>query len=186
MAIAIIKTIKHVAWVVLLGLPMFAYANQYLSVQDFLANNFSTEPAVEKFWLNKTHQAKAQKILGHRVNTMRLRYWVKDNKSAWIIDEIGKEKPITTGIVISEQGGEAKIESVEILAFRESRGWEVRYPFFTEQFFGAMLTDNDSLDRRIDGITGATMSVRSVTKSSEWALYLHSQLNLPNKVLAGG
>jgi hypothetical protein len=186
MAIAIIKMIKHVAWVVLLGLPMFAYANQYLSVQDFLAKNFSAEPAVEKFWLNKTHQAKAREILGHRVDTIRLRYWVKDNKSAWIIDEIGKEKPITTGIVISEQSGQAKIESVEILAFRESRGWEVRYPFFTEQFFGAMLTDNDSLDRRIDGITGATMSVRSVTKSSEWALYLHAQLNLPNKVLAGG
>jgi hypothetical protein len=126
---------------------MFSYAEQYMSVPEFLAKNFSGEPVSEKFWLKKSHQEKAQEILGHRVNTMRLRYWVKDNKSAWIIDEIGKEKPITTGIIISEQGSEAKIENVEILAFRESRGWEVRYPFFTEQFLGAMLTDDDSLDR---------------------------------------
>ena len=54
-----------------------------------------------------------------------------------------------------------------ILAFREARAWEVRHPFFAEQFLGATLADDDSSDKRIDSITGATLSVRSVKKYYE-------------------
>jgi hypothetical protein len=58
------------------------------------------------------------------------------------------------------------------LIFRESRGWEVRHAFFTDQFDQATLTRNTELDRTIDNISGATLSVRAVTKLSRIALLL--------------
>jgi hypothetical protein len=46
----------------------------------------------------------------------------------------------------------------------------VRYPFFTDQFDGATLTAKSRLDRNIDGITGATLSVGAVTRIARVAL----------------
>ena len=72
-------------------------------------------------------------------------------KSVWILDEVGKEKPITTGIVIKN----GKIELIKILVFRESRGWEIRHAFFTDQFKQTELTKNQQLSSDIDNISGA-------------------------------
>ena len=69
-----------------------------------------------------------------------------------------------------------KIESIKVLAFRESRGWEVRYPFFTDQFSDVALKENKQLDRHIDGISGATLSVRAMTKMARLALFLHQEI----------
>ena len=112
-------------------------------------------------------------ILGHKYKSLRIRYWEKDNRTAWVLDEIGKVKPITTGFVIHHQ----KIELVRVLEFRESRGWEVRHKFFTEQFKQAALKQNMELDTNIDNISGATLSVRAVTKLSRLALLLDQQVN---------
>ena len=64
------------------------------------------------------------------------------------------------------------IERLRILIFRESRGWEVRHDFFTAQFTGATLDEDRTLDRPIDGISGATMSVSAVTRLARVVLYL--------------
>jgi Na+-transporting NADH:ubiquinone oxidoreductase subunit NqrC len=76
------------------------------------------------------------------------------------------------GIVVNDN----KIERINILIFRESRGWEVRYPFFTEQFTSATLTSKYQLDKGIDGISGATLSVNAVKKLAALALFFHQQL----------
>jgi hypothetical protein len=60
---------------------------------------------------------------------------------------------------------------VTVLAFRESRGWEIRHPAFTQQFKDATLIDN-ALDRHIDGVSGATLSVWAMTAVTRLALYL--------------
>lgn len=114
---------------------------------------------------------KVTKILGHKYNKLRVKYWIKDNRTAWVLDEIGKEKPITTGIVIDR----GRIEKIEVLTFRESRGWEVKYPFFTNQFKGIAIknTQNNQLNKNIDGITGATLSVNALSAQARMALYLH-------------
>ena len=64
-----------------------------------------------------------------------------------------------------------KIKHVKVLAFRESRGWEIRHPAFTQQFKDATLIDN-ALDRHIDGVSGATLSVWAMTAVTRLALYL--------------
>jgi hypothetical protein len=151
----------------------------YQTQEDFLAEVFANAvPKPEIVWPDKSLSEEITKILGHKYKSLRIRYWKKDNRSAWVLEEIGKEKPITTGFVINNQ----KIERVRVLIFRESRGWEVRHTFFTEQFDDASLKQNMELDRSIDNISGATLSVRAVTKLARLALLLDRHVNtLPDK-----
>ena len=108
-----------------------------------------------------------------------MRYWGGDKRTAWVLDEIGKDEPITAGIVVND----GAIEEMRVLAFRESRGWEVRYPFFTRQFHDARLGGRD-LTRTIDGITGATLSVRAMKRMARAALLLHEHTVASSSTLA--
>jgi len=69
-----------------------------------------------------------------------------------------------------------KLEKVKTLIFRESRGWEISENFFTQQFINRTLTSNNQLDKQIDSITGATLSVRAVEKVTRIALLLHREI----------
>jgi FMN-binding domain len=141
----------------------------YLTQDEFLSETFGDKPPeASVIWLTgETRDAVAQ-ILGHVYPTLRIRYWVRDRRSAWILEEVGKEQPITVGIAISDR----HIEHIKVLVFRESRGWEIRHSFFTDQFESAQLDGERQLDRRIDGISGATLSVNAMKKLARLALYL--------------
>jgi len=157
----------------LLSTPALA-GDIYQSNEDFLAEVFEgkvPEPAI--LWLREDVRAASTEILGHPYPGLRIRYWMRDGRSAWILEEIGKEKPITVGLVVNDKG----LERVRVLAFRESRGWEVRHPFFTDQFKGIGLTAERQLNRDIDGISGATLSVRALEKLARLALYLHGRVD---------
>jgi hypothetical protein len=123
-------------------------------------------------WLDDELKQAIEVILAHRFNKMRLRYWLHNNATVWIMDEIGKESPITVAIHVKDN----QIERTKVLIYRESRGDEVRHDFFTDQFKSAKLDDQYQLDKHIDGITGATLSVRALTKLSRIALLLHAHV----------
>lgn len=108
-------------------------------------------------------------ILGHDYAALRLRYWCQSGRSAWVLDEIGKELPITVGVVIDQN----YIQSLRVLTYRENRGGEVATPAFTDQFNGVSLATNNFIDKDIDGISGATLSVHALTRLANMALYLH-------------
>jgi len=129
-------------------------------------------PAARMLWLTSDIRPVAEKILSHKPATRRVRYWINGQRSVWVLDEIGKDQPITVGIIVNQ----SKLEKIKILVFRESRGDEVRYPSFTRQFSQASLSEDYQLDRAIDGISGATLSVRAVKKLSKLALYYHSKI----------
>ena len=140
----------------------------YQTNEAFLKEVFNQElPKSDVVWMKGNVREQVAAILGHAYAGLRIRYWSQDNRSAWILEEIGKEEPITFGVVITNQ----RVELVKVLAYRESRGWEVRHPAFTQQFSDASL-DESGLDRQIDGITGATLSVRAMTSVVTLALYL--------------
>jgi len=146
----------------------------YQEPADFINQVFdNTPPKPEVLWLDKALKKDIADILDHKYKGLRIRYWHADNKSVWILDEIGKEKSITVGIVIKNK----KIEFVKVLVFRESRGWEIRHDFFTNQFKQASLKEDQQLDRHIDNISGATLSVRAVRKLARIALLLDEKLN---------
>lgn len=150
-----------------------ALAEQYLTTDAFLKLFFGNDvPEPVKTWVNDEQRRVATESIGLGRPPIRVRYWMEGSRSAWILKEIGKEKPITIGVGINN----GVVETVRVLAFLESRGWEVKYPSFTEQFTGATTDQKHKLDRRVDGITGATLSVNAVQKVVRWALYLDEGL----------
>jgi len=140
----------------------------YQTDKDFLNEVFdNSPPKSKKIMLVGEVRKSVEKILKHPYGSLRIRYWKKDEKTAWILEEIGKTEPITFGVVIKDN----QIENIKVLEFREIRGWEVRYPAFTKQFMGASL-EGMQLDRNIDGISGATLSVWAMTSIAELSLFL--------------
>ncbi|GAB5562832.1 MAG: hypothetical protein SynsKO_44790 [Synoicihabitans sp.] len=146
----------------------------FLAPDRFVQNAFAGEgePESKRLWLTAKLKPAIRKILGHDYAALRLRYWQQGSRTAWILEEIGKVKPITTGFVVDE----GKISQVQVLVYRESHGWEVKHPFFTDQFIGAELKKNLKMDRRIDSIAGATLSVNALRKLGQLALYLDGQV----------
>ena len=152
--------------------PVAAMAETYLTPEQFVQAAFAaatlkTAPTVEVLWLTKDVATQAENILGHSSKQVRLKFWKAGLQTAWILDEIGKEEPITAGFVV-ENG---KILQVSILAYRESRGGEVRHANFLKQYQGASLQQDAQLNKTIDGISGATLSVRAVGRMARLALY---------------
>ena len=132
----------------------------------------SPQPAAEVIWMSGDTKKAVHAALGERPAFLRQRYWRQGRRSAWVMDQIGKERPITFGVVIDD----GRIESLRILAFRESRGGEIRHAFYTDQYRHAKLDSKQQLDQNIDGITGATLSHRAASKVSRLALILHQQV----------
>jgi len=145
--------------------------------QAFLTDAFPAGvPAPAALWLTGDKRARVGDILGHPPNALRVRYWAHGGRSAWILEEIGKERPITVGVVVAD----GRIDQLQILVYRESRGGEVAAPFFTRQFRGAGLAPGgEGLDRHIDSISGATLSVGAVKRVAREALYLAALIETP-------
>lgn len=140
----------------------------YQTSEEFLNEVFQNMiPKSNVVWLKGDIRQQVAKIIGHQYSGLRIRFWREAERSAWVLEEVGKEEPITFGIVVNRH----KVEQVKVLAYRESRGWEVKHPAFTEQFSNASL-DGIQLDKQIDGISGATLSVRAMTAVVTLALYL--------------
>jgi FMN-binding domain len=144
-----------------------ALGETYQEPDAFIVEVFGSRPTPRVLWLTKAIQAEAGAILGHPPAQLRQRYWSNGRKSVWILEEMGKEEPITAGIVVAE----GRIEHVRVLVYRESRGGEVRGPTFLRQFHDARLTPDNRLDREIDGIVGATLSVGAMERMARLALY---------------
>ncbi len=91
-----------------------------------------------------------------------------------IIDNVkGKSRPITYMVLISPEG---KIKRVEILAYRESHGGEIRYPSFLKQFIGKTISDPIRAKQDIRNISGATISCRSIADGVRTLLALWEEV----------
>ncbi len=164
--------------ILLLGISPVSVAqkSEGISAQDYGAQHFSGDLSWQTLWIDKEQRAQIEKILGHRFGPFRIRYWGQEQRTGWIFEEIGKELPITVAVVVED----GRIIDLTVLEYRESRGGEVVYPFFTGQFLSAKLKDDSKygLDKTIDGITGATLSVRALKKVATLALYCHQLTEL--------
>ena len=146
----------------------------YQKPDDFIKDSFSSSlPKSSVLWITKSLKPEIHNIMGHDLAVLRIRYWSKEDKTVWILNEIGKEHPITVGVIVSKN----KIQQLKVLVFRESRGGEVRHSFFTKQFKQIGLTSENKLEKNIDGISGATLSVTALKKIARLALYFDQQVN---------
>lgn len=143
-------------------------STEYLSQEAFLSQAFDgAEPETRTLWLKGPLKSELTELMGEKYAKLRVRYWQRQGRSAWVLESIGKDKPITFGYVV-ESG---VIVQAKVLVFREHRGWEIHREAFTRQYSGASLQDQ-RLSQSIDGISGATLSVHAMNRTAKMALYL--------------
>ncbi len=94
---------------------------------------------------------------------------------AFVQNTIGKHKPMTYMVGVDAQG---LVSNVELLIFREARGSEVRTKRFNVQYEGKSVLDPVRINKDIINISGATMSVRSMTAGIKRVLVLVDELYL--------
>ena len=73
---------------------------------------------------------------------------------------IGQAEPITYMVAFYPDG---KVKRIEIMAYRESRGGEVRYREFMKQYEGKSIRDPLRVGDDIRNISGATLSTASIS-----------------------
>jgi len=88
---------------------------------------------------------------------------------AMVANEIGKDQFITFIVGIRP---DFKVQRVALMVFRESRGWEVEDPRFTDQFHGKSGKDRLLISSDIEGVTGATLSSRAFCRGTKKALLI--------------
>ena len=76
-------------------LAMPASAAVYLERDVFLQRAFGEVPRSQTLWLKGDIKQAVQDILGHDYRSLRVRYWQHGDKTAWVLDEIGKEFDIS-------------------------------------------------------------------------------------------
>lgn len=104
---------------------------------------------------------KIQDTSGERVLSPRVRVWWGPGRQAVLIDRvIGKHEYITYAVGV---GSDGRISGVEILDYRETRGYEIRRPQWRKQFVGKTAADPLRVNKDIQNISGATLSSTHVT-----------------------
>ena len=94
---------------------------------------------------------------------------------AMIHNTIGKHKHMTYMVGVDAKG---VCSDVELLVFREARGSEVGRKRFNVQYEGKTVLDPIRINKDIINITGATMSVRSISAGVKRVLVLVDEFYL--------
>ena len=103
-----------------------------------------------------------------------IRIWSASRKGALLghvfMDEvIGRQNLITYAVGIDPDGA---LRDLEILAYRESHGGEVRNPAWRAQFNGRRALDQLRFRTDIKNISGATLSSEHLTEGVRWLMAL--------------
>ena len=75
----------------LLASPELAAQGRYMENGEFLEAALGVaDPDVGVIWITDSLRPTIEDILGHKFASLRVRYWHKGVKTAWILNEIGK------------------------------------------------------------------------------------------------
>ena len=146
----------------LLALPLMA--TDYLTADQAARSMFPQAERIEAFTLPPASvpaafrgkllvALKADKALGHVV----------------IDNVLGRTERITLAVGVGVDG---TVKRVEILAYRESHGQEVRMPAWRRQFEGKTAAAPLKVGKDIAAISGATISCNSVTEGVRQAVLM--------------
>lgn len=146
---------------------------EWVSTDDFLSLAFPNgDQKAKVLWLTPELKNEIEDRLDRKFSGLRIRYWANETREAWILEQIGKERLITSGFIVEN----LSMVATQVLTYRETRGDEIRFPVFLNQFKDVRLNSKKKLDRTIDGITGATLSVRAMKKMASAALTLSEHI----------
>jgi len=154
--------IRILAGITIASAPLYAHAKIYISVDQaqkliFPNKQFTKYPVVlTKDIQDKMHSASS---VSHPFKSDRT--WKASDGSWFIVDEVvGKHEMITYAVGISSIG---TVQSIEIMEYVESYGYEVAEEVWRKQFIGKSADDAIKLKKDIQNISGATLSCKHLT-----------------------
>jgi hypothetical protein len=163
--------------------PQITIAADYLSVEDAQRALF---PQADHFdetvlVLNPEQKRAIATKAGPQPPHRSLRAWKAMHGSELLghvfVDEVvGRQDMITYAVGIDTAG---RLGTLEVLAYRESHGGEIRNPTWRHQFDGRSELDQLRFNTDIKNIAGATLSSEHVTQGVRWIVALWQETLRP-------
>jgi hypothetical protein len=157
-------------------------AEVYLTEEEAIKIMFPKSQRIRKDVMRLSHEQKilVESRIGWKFPEDSFEVYVGETGAtvdgyAMVQNTIGKHKPMTYMVGVDKKG---HISNVELLVFREARGSEVRTKRFNAQYEGKNVLDPIRINRDIINISGATMSVRSMTAGVKRVLVLVDEFYL--------
>lgn len=145
------------------------------------ATTYWTTPALLKQFFHSSQVVGAIEVLGSELAEAGMtptkgKYLVYVGRSdgrvdgfAVVDEEKGQHMPITFGFLFDLRG---RVRDVQIMTYREPYGDGIRDRRFLDQLLGKGTGDGLKPGIDVDGVTGATISVRATTVAARRALVL--------------
>ncbi|OUU61694.1 MAG: hypothetical protein CBC22_06555 [Alphaproteobacteria bacterium TMED62] len=157
-----------------LTLSTTAITKQTDAEVNFLNKIFKNQiPKKERLIVKGEYKQKIKAIMGSKYKKRMFSYWQNNTEQVWILNSIGKYKPITAAFITDK----CKVKSSHVLVYREQHGYEIKYPAFLLQFKETEMDKTLKLNTKIDNISGATLSVNSMKRMARTALLLSKLSN---------
>ena len=144
-----------------------AFATQYLTMEEAQQAIFAeaTSFKAQPLDLSSSQMREIEKLSGLPARSVHWRVssaWRGDALLGYVVfdDVIGKYELISYAVGINV---DAAVRQIEILAYRESHGFEIRNPAWRKQFVGKSAQSGLALGDGINNISGATLSATHVT-----------------------
>jgi len=144
-----------------------AFATQYLSVEQAQHVLFPDATAFKaaNLRLSAEQMREVEKLSGLPARSVDWRVYAAfrgDAALGYVVldDVIGKFELISYAVAINP---DASVKQIEILAYRESHGFEIRSPAWRKQFAGKTAQSGLTIGEGIANISGATLSCTHVT-----------------------
>ncbi len=148
------------------GTATNAAPGTYWELEALLVDFFPDADRVsyEQLHLTATELSAVEAGLGYRPDRSEwtvFMAWQNEQLSGYAIidEEQGQHEPITFAV---RMRNDAQIDRVEVVAYREAWGEEIRSERFRRQFVGRDWQDRMEIDRDIVAVSGATISSRSI------------------------
>ena len=140
----------------------YAYSKTYLTInqaKQVLFEGLKMESV--DVTLTKEQMKSIRQSSKTRVRDSRMNVWRTNDGGWFIVDNvIGKHENIDIAVALTKSG---KVKGVEVLAYRETFGYEVMNKKWLAQFLGRGHEKVLKLDEDIKNISGATLSCRHIT-----------------------
>jgi len=171
MQIFLIKTALICIICSLIGHVQIVYGEETIDQEKslYLEKIFQGPPPEPGYlWIKPSIRPKIEAVIMHGYNGFRIKYWDKNEKTVWILEDIAKEKPVCVGIITYQE----KIISLDIIFSNGKWGKQIQNINFINQFENVEIDEKGILNKNIDGISGATLSVNVVSRLAQLALLL--------------
>lgn len=153
----------------LLLVPYFSYAEERVSLKDFLKSELAGLPKTSKenFSLTSEQKTKLKEIAPQAEESEFVFYYGKAEdgkikKACTVVPQQGKEGLMNVGVCYLPN---ATVSNVVVLSAVEVRGQKALETSYLKQYQGKKVSDAFQVGKDVDGVTGATWTSKAIAEA---------------------